>query len=130
MTEEVVHEKSPMGAFAKVKDDALVIYPYNVSDFIKENPYTKIPSKPLNEAYEGTEDQISSGCSVVSVGVQRITGTTYNIYTHKVDLPDQPSYVDGNWVRVEQIVALEGDELAVQQDAKTQKPDAPEIVQV
>jgi hypothetical protein len=56
--------------FAKINSsNAVVQYPYTAADWAGENPSTKMPTSDLSVAYNGTEDQESTGNSVVAVEV-------------------------------------------------------------
>ena len=98
---------------AKVKNNLMVKYPYTVTDFLSENPNNYSPKVSLNLAYEGTEDQSETGCSVVLVPVQAISDQDYNRNTHFIFVEDTPTYKDGVWIRPSSIKELSEEEKLV-----------------
>ena len=54
--------------YAKVKDNEVMVYPYTMETLQNENPHTKFDvKKTIVELYDGTEDQIATGCTIVEV---------------------------------------------------------------
>ena len=98
---------------AKVKNNLMVKYPYTVTDFLSENPNNYSPKVSLGLAYEGTDDQIETGCSVVLVPVQSIYDQDYNRNTHFIFVDESPTYKDGAWVRASSIKELSAEEKLV-----------------
>ena len=84
---------------AKVKGDVMVKFPYTVMDFLKENPSNYAPKVSLDLAYEGTEDQAKTGCSVVLVPVEEMSDRNHNKDTHYISSSDVPTFWGGKWIR-------------------------------
>lgn len=55
--------------YAKVNGSSVIVYPYDESTLQSENPNTRFNfgKSSLADLYDGTEDQVSSGCTIVEV---------------------------------------------------------------
>ena len=107
--------------YAKVKGDELIKYPYTISDFLIDCPNNYAPKICLSLAYEGTENQIKTGCSVVLIDEPILPLEKYNLLSHYIHIDEIPSLIDGNWVIKAYIKELSEEEKAVAANAELTK---------
>jgi len=103
--------------FAKVKDTSVLVYPYTMDTLKSENPYTNFNGETnLIGLYEGTEDQIETGASIVEVTFLSMPNSKRNQIVTKNATPHKDD--DGNWVLGYTITEKTGAELE-QAEAET-----------
>lgn len=81
--------------FIKYIGQNIVKYPYELQDFVVENPYTNPPNTDLNFIFVGTEEYQKGYrlAKVVEKPRPVIDGKT-----HKANLSLTPAFEDGEWV--------------------------------
>lgn len=102
--------------YAKVKENALIKYPYEFNDFVEENPYTSL-SGDLYSAFQNTDANLRGEILVL---VEFLEKPVFNSKLQNAIQETQPSFVDGKWVIGWTVVAKTQAELA-EQDALQEK---------
>ena len=96
--------------YAKVLNNQLINYPYQLKELLAENPYTKFDDAiDLPTLYSRTEDAANTGASIVEVVYAAIP--TFNSNTERVVFDDTPTLVNGVWVLGNTIVVSTQEEL-------------------
>lgn len=94
--------------YAKVLNNQLIKYPYQLKELLEENPYTKFDdATDLPTLYSRTEDAANTGASIIEIVYAEIP--TFNPKTEKVVFNDAPTLINGVWVLGNTIVELTGD---------------------
>lgn len=96
--------------YAKVLNNQLIVYPYQLKELLEENPYTKFDdATDLPTLYSRTEDAANTGASIVEVVYAPIP--TFNSNEERVVYNDAPTLIDGVWVLGNTIVVSTQEEL-------------------
>lgn len=83
--------------YAKVKNSAVLMFPYTIGNLEQENPSTNFGNVvDLAQIYSATEDAQKTGASLVLIELGEIP--QYNPETQSFKLADSPIYENGKWV--------------------------------
>lgn len=97
--------------FAKIKGETVVVYPYTREVWQSENPHTYFTQdRSLIDCYEGTEDQVETGCRVVAVKQEGVPYCPPNKNVSKNTTPHRND--DGDFVLGYTLSDKTGDDLA------------------
>lgn len=83
--------------FAKIKDNAVVIFPYGYDDLQRENPHTRfVGNIDLMELFPQTEEALLRGYELVRVTIKE--PPTVRRPAEEAVLATTPTLEDGQWV--------------------------------
>jgi hypothetical protein len=96
--------------YAKILNNQLIKYPYQLKELLEENPYTRFDdSIDLPTLYSRTEDAANTGASIVEIVYAEIP--TLNSNSERVVFDDLPTLINGAWVLGNTIVVSTQEEL-------------------
>jgi hypothetical protein len=105
--------------YAKIKDDAVVKFPYGVNELKIDNPYTNYNiDVDVFSMFQSTEQAKLHGFELVRVIED--TAPSYNFKTQKIEKSSVPVLVDSSWKLICNIINLTAEE---QEEVKSQKEE-------
>jgi hypothetical protein len=98
--------------FAKIKDNAVVTFPYGIDELKIDNPHTKYPGNiAIVDVFPTTESSTIHGCELVAV--LQDDAPAFNISTHALRPSRTPVFRDGSWFVGWHVIELTEEETSI-----------------